>query len=65
VPPQRPRHELGNTSALAELDRWHTEPRWPDMDVDPGPDTPIARKVWADLRHGRLGAADSGARAAG
>ncbi|MFL6126086.1 hypothetical protein [Actinophytocola sp.] len=64
-PLRRPRHELGTTSALAAVDQRHTEPRWPDIDVDPGSDTPIAREVLADLHHGRLGAADSEARAAG
>jgi hypothetical protein len=64
-PLQPPRNERDTTSALAEVDQRHTDPRWLDLDVALDPDTPIAREVWADLHHGRLGVADSGARAAG
>ncbi|MCE7010029.1 hypothetical protein LWC34_45565 [Kibdelosporangium philippinense] len=48
--PDGPRAEIDQgTSALTELGQRHTEPRWPEVDGDPGPDTPIARAVWADI----------------
>jgi hypothetical protein len=49
VPSRRTAGVAESASASVELGPRHTEPNWSDIDSDPGPETPIARAIWADL----------------